>query len=109
MFEFGLELGGALDDETEGVGLHEADFLRSPRTLIEPYYRLLIAPESGALGFRGSDEPIIRELYQIKHLFSKIHDDKASLEFIQKGLLELKNHIYTIPYLRQISAKVGTF
>ena len=40
----------------------------------------------------GSNEPIIRELFQIKHLFSKIPDDKASLEFIQKGLLELKNH-----------------
>ena len=39
----------------------------------------------------NSDEPIIRELFQIKHLFCQIPADNASLAFIQEGLLELKN------------------
>ena len=37
-------------------------------------------------------DPIINELFQIKHFFCKIPNDGASLKFIQEGLFELKNH-----------------
>ena len=38
----------------------------------------------------NQSDPIIRELFLIKDLFSKIPDDQASLKFIQEGLMKLK-------------------
>ena len=66
------------------MDLDDAGNLRRLRELMVKTVDRIVDP--------NSDEPIIRELFQIKHLFCKIPDDKASLEFIQKGLLELKNH-----------------
>ena len=39
----------------------------------------------------SKNEPIMRELFQIKHLFCQIPADNACLRFIQEGLFDLKN------------------
>ena len=66
----------------EKSNLHQVENLVKLRELMVKTVDRIVDP--------NNSDPIIRELFLIKHLFSKIPDDRASLKFLQHGLMLLK-------------------